>query len=468
MDTEDRDNAARFKVMWEGRLLWEPHSGRHGRWLEYQDGIWVEGGGEAGLVKCDEIVRHYDLEIQQLSQQPGTSTDTLKLYKKARQALRNVPARSRALSLAKELMSADRIEFDANPLLVCCEDTVLDLSDAQQVHARPPTPEDYLRSRVRASWSGPTQGPDLPASFWEERVAEWLPEPEVREAFQMFIGLCLTGSLAYQVFGFLYGSGGTGKSTAANAILEVLGGYGMTSKFKHFTEQRGRDSAGVSPHLVRMKGRRLVAAFEVSRGASFDTALIKSLTGGEKVVGRGLYQDETEFKATAKLLFVGNDRPKVDREDSALWRRLVVFGFHTPQGSRRNVHLPQQLASSEVRNQILRWAVEGWQRLQQKPEFPIPGPCSAEVKRWQEESDLLREFVEECCELDPEAWVSSQDLWEAYLGWVGDTKSALNRKGFSQALLRPGVESKRSGDKANTRGFQGIRLRSPLAGENTS
>ena len=457
MGTEDRFNGLRFEAMWRGRLLWDPTAERRGRWLEYTNGIWVQGGSDPGLLKCEEIIRHYDREIQQL-EQAGAGTATLNQYHKGRREMLGNAARNRALSFAKELMSAEKIAFDANPGLVCCEDTVLDLS-ASTVQTRSPVPEDYFRTRVNASWSGATKSEDVSASFWQDRVTEWLPDPQVRDALQMFMGLCLTGSVAYQVMGFLYGSGGTGKSTAATAILNTLGGYGITTRFDHFTQQRGRDSAGAKSHLLRMKGKRLVVASEVSREASFDAAFLKALTGGEKVVARGLYQDETEFGATAKLLFVGNDRPKVDRDDLALWRRVVVFGFHTPQAERLDIDLPDKLALPEVRNQILHWAVEGWLKLRQNPRFPIPEACSAELKNWQRDADVLREFLEDRCELDPTAWVSSQDLWEVYRSWMGDTRSTLTRPGFAQALRsRAGVTSKRSGDKMNARGYQGIRL----------
>ena len=458
LGTGDRFNAMRFEAMWKGRLLWSASSAGRGRWLEYNSGLWKEGSADGGLVKCDEIVRHYDSEIRQLEQAPGTNPDVLSRYRTERDKMQGTPARSRALSIAKELLSAEPIQFDSNPFTVLCEDTVLDLSGSQ-VQTRDPGPDDYFRSRMRASWSGPAESEVVASSFWEDRLGDWLPDPEVREAFQMFIGLCVTGGVAHQVFGFLYGSGGTGKSTAANAILRVLGGYGVTSRFAHFTRQRASDSARAMPHLVRMRGKRLVAAFEVDPGASFDTAFLKALTGGEKVVGRGLYQEEIEFDATAKLLFVGNDRPRVEKEDLPLWRRLLVFGFHASQLAKRDVDLPRKLALPEVRNQILHWAVEGWFKLQQKAEFPIPKACHVELEKWQADADPLRDFFEERCKLEPQEWASSQELWEAYVTWTGGTRSGLNRPAFGRAIVRPGVTAKRRGDKANSRGYQGIRLR---------
>ena len=44
-----------------------------------------------------------------------------------------------------------------------------------------------------------------------------------------FAGYCLTGDTSEQILTFIYGEGGTGKSTLINTIQSLLGSYGTAA-----------------------------------------------------------------------------------------------------------------------------------------------------------------------------------------------------------------------------------------------
>jgi putative DNA primase/helicase len=211
-----------------------------------------------------------------------------------------------------------------------------------------------------------------------------------------------------------------------------------------------------------------VSALEAPDSASFDTAFIKGMTGGERMVGRALYQDQTEFEVTAKALFVGNVLPRVAISDDGFWRRVMVLEFNEFQTSagHRNTDIAAKLAKQEVQNQILAWMVRGWEMLgaHRGKGFPVPQECLDSMKEWQGDNDTLRRFVEERCELDPSYWEATDDLFRAYDAWfTGEEKFKLSDRGFARKINRPGVAvSKKRVNGKVIRGRRGIRLKTGM------
>ena len=54
---------------------------------------------------------------------------------------------------------------------------------------------------------------------------------------------------------------------------------------------------------------------------------MKVLTGGDTVAARFLYQETFEFQPRFKLWLAANDRPRVNADDDAMWRRILQLPF---------------------------------------------------------------------------------------------------------------------------------------------
>ena len=178
-----------------------------------------------------------------------------------------------AVSLASSFQSLAVLpeDLDRDPWILNVENGTLDLRTGMLL----PHEQAHLVTKLAPV----TFDPAAEAPVWEAFFRSSLPDQDVREFMQRFIGYALTGNVSEQCLLFLWGSGANGKSTFLNAVLHVLGGYGrqappdlliQTSGERHPTE------------LADLQGMRFVAASEVDEGRRWAEARLKLLTGGEK------------------------------------------------------------------------------------------------------------------------------------------------------------------------------------------
>ena len=104
------------------------------------------------------------------------------------------------------------------------------------------------------------------------------------------------------------------------------------------------------------------------RGARLNEQLVKTLTGGDHVRARKLYEEFREFRPQAKTVIVTNSDPEVSAGDEAMFRRIHKVPFNPPvPAAQRDLGLSRKL-EAEVEG-ILAFAVEGCLEWQQLPRF---------------------------------------------------------------------------------------------------
>ena len=268
---------------------------------------------------------------------------------------------------------------------------------------------------------------------------------------QRFLGYCLTGKTTEQVLLFLYGLGSNGKSTLVKIFQMLLGEYATTSKSDLLMQRKGSDN---TYQLAALKGRRLVAVSEFEDGAKIAEAELKTLTGGDEIVSREIYGTPTTWTPSFKIILSGNHKPEIRGTDYGVWRRihLVHFGV-TIKPEERDPHLINKL-EKELPG-ILAWAVRGcqeWQRIG----LAAPAEVLEEVEEYKQSEDCLQQWIDVCCELDPDYHVSLKTLVESYCDYHGDKLSA---KKLSKMLSEAGFEKM----KSSSTQFTGLTLASLVA-----
>ncbi len=396
-NTTDMGNAERL-VARHGHDLRYVHA--WGKWLEYDGTRWrVDDTGEVRR-RAKETTRSIYGEAEE--------PEYAELRKELAQHAIHSEARSRveamiALAGSELGIPVRPDDLDKDPWLLNVENGTVELRTGElREHRR----EDLITKLAPIEYD-----PEAKAPTWEAVLQRLLPSPTLRTFFQRFVGYCLTGDTSEQVLVFLYGLGANGKSTIINALLDTLGDYGQQAAPELLTVKGNSHPT----EIADLKGARLVASIEVEEGKRLAEALVKQLTGGDRIKARHMRQDFWEFKATHKLLLAANHKPRVRGADHAIWRRIKLVPFDvTIPDEEKDKKLPEKLRAQ--RSGILAWAVRGCRDWQQNG-LGEPEEVRAATDAYRAEMDVLAAFLDECCVLHEDAHAGATPLYTAYKDW---------------------------------------------------
>jgi len=241
--------------------------------------------------------------------------------------------------------------FDPDPMLINCLNGTL-RAEGREIKFRDHKRDDLITKIIPVAYR-----PEAQCPRWLQALDEiFAGNQELIQFIQKAAGYTLTGNTDEQCLFILYGGGENGKSTFVEVLRGLLGDYGTTADIETFLAGKGNS---IRNDIARLKGSRLVSSIEADEGRRLSEALIKNLTGGDRVSARYLYHEFFEFSPTFKLWFAVNHKPGILGTDNAIWRRirLVPFTVVIPK-EKRERDLAKRLKAEELEG-ILAWAVEG-------------------------------------------------------------------------------------------------------------
>ncbi len=335
--------------------------------------------------------------------------------------------------------------WDADPWLFNVENGTLDLRSGELREHRP---GDHLTKLASVAYDAQSEAPSF-----ERFLVQMVPDPDVRAFHQRSLGYALTGVIREQHLWFWYGVGSNGKGTLANLLAHVLGDYFLTAP--PYLLERGTDRHPTE--LARLRGARLVMSVEIQEDWALNEARVKQLTGGDIISARYMRGDYFDFEPTHKLFLQGNHRPRIAGTDHAIWRRPLLVDFPvTIPNNEQDTELGDKLKAEAPG--VLRWLVEGclaWQEQGLQP----PKTVQVATETYRQEQDLLGSFLDECCIIEPDAWVRSKDLYGAYGAWceAGGEKPRTQRS-LGNQLRERGFQRMDAQTKDKDRGWSGLRI----------
>jgi putative DNA primase/helicase len=223
---------------------------------------------------------------------------------------------------------------------------------------------------------------------------------------------------------FLYGdTGKNGKTTAVEAIMNLVGicgesSYGYGRKVNADTFMRSRHHEDNQRKAATLAGPRFICTSEVDEEHRLNEQLVKDITGGDTLEGRKLYQEAFTFKPQFKPWMYGNHKPEIRGTDDAIWSRVRLIPFEVSFLGREDLTLPAKLLNEMPG--LLNWAIRGCLEWQQGGLQPPPKVIAA-TQAYRAEMDVFGPFLAECCVLDPQAEVWTNDLWNAYKAWCANS-----------------------------------------------
>lgn len=405
-------------------------------WFEWRGHFWQRDIMNKTLAAVEKVTEQYLNEYKKTvgqladaisAEEPAATLQKLKskqasLLKRVSQ-LRADKRRTACLKFAHTIDNPIAIageEFDNKPMLFPCANGVIDLETGR---LKPGRPGDYL------SLASPVEFLDIdtPAPLWEKSLSEIFNSNEDLVAYlQRLFGYAMTGLVKEKVFPVLYGkTGWNGRSLIIETINFVMGALAGSIPSEMLLSQKySKSSSGPSPDIMSLKGIRLAFASEIDEGQRFSAAKIKWLTGKDELTGRSPHDKyPTRFQPTHKLFVMTNSQPQAPPNDRAFWERLHLIPFsisfvnRDPQESyerRAILDLDKQIKKEAPG--ILAWLVRGcllWQQQGLKPPLIV----TEATEKYRQDEDMLADFIDECCLVEPGAKEKAAKLYGRFVTW---------------------------------------------------
>lgn len=317
--------------------------------------------------------------------------------------------------------------------------------DARTMRLRPQRREDYITAVIPHNYNPKAQCP----RFLKFLQATFGGDKALIAFVQRALGYSLTGDTSEKCMLLAYGPTDTGKTTLLTTAASVMGaGYAGGIKVESLMVDRGRAmDNNAQADLADLRGKRYVNTSETGQGQQLRESLVKLLAQGQgsyRAVRK--YENPFEFPETWKIWMDCNHLPGVRDTDDAIWQRLHVIPFqHAVADKDKNRHLGAELVAEEAEG-ILAWMVEGL-KAWMKNGLQVPATVTQQRQEWRAESDVLSQWLEECCVVRGDASAASLMLYTSYKDWREQhglfPESTVM---FARSMKAHGFEKKEVGD----------------------
>lgn len=416
-----------------------------GKWIEYQSGVWKETTEERVAKEAtDTLLKYYSSLLSNAKDKKESDELTQKIkeiwvYSRVSGALNFLKGFSDVMTSTSQL--------DSIPWTLNVKNGTLDL---KTLELKPHTPDDLFTKQTTANWD-----PHAKIDAWQAHLDFCLPNKNIQREIKRELGLALTGLPLEELLPIWFGCGANGKSTTLRVIMDVMGDYAqmaaprllMKSKYeRHSTE------------LAELQGRRLVFSTETGENGALDEEKMKWLTGGERLRARFMRQDNFEFSKTWLIVLVTNYKPSISGTDEGTWRRIRLIPWE--QSLPKEKQLPQEEVVQKLlseRDGILRWLVEGLIDWLENKHW-VANEVLIATETYREEEDILKSFLDDCCEFKPHFTIEVSKLYENYLSWCElGAIEPVGKNIFGKLLKKRGIAQKRGTGGVNL--WVGLRLK---------
>ncbi len=432
--TSEQDGDARLFIVLNQDHLCFDHAAA--RWFKWNDHFWIEDRKNEALTATEKVLAVYKEAVKRLNWRRLTSAKQGKIHEEKEDAaligrymrkiglLQKIQWKQAVLTLAaagEKSLGITGDEWDADPWLLGCENGVLDLKTGI---LRAGKQSDYLKTVCPTEW----KGLDEKAPTWEKFLADTFnSDMELIRYLQRLFGYAITGLTTEHIFPIMWGQGRNGKGTLLETLHHVLGAISGPIQAEMLLDQKfSASSAGPRSDIISLRGRRLAWASETDEGRKLNIGKVKWLSGGDTLTAREPYgKREVSFKATHTLFLLTNHRPRVDGNEYAVWKRLILIPFEfsfvdNPEKAnerKRDPQLPEKLKAEA--SGIIAWLVRGclaWQKEGLSP----PQVVRDATAEYQGEEDIMGHFLDACCHINPKYRVSAGALYKEYQVWCDE------------------------------------------------
>lgn len=378
-------------------------------WYTYSEGAWRKDVGS--LLVAEKIKEFFRIMVLYCGE--ITDEDRRGKYLKFIAKLGDRRFRERVMKDAASVNPIPLAKFDSNPYLINCLNGTYDL---QEMIFREHDWRDYLTMQTDFEYTLQ----DVRCRRWIEFIDEVTEGNKEKALYlQKALGYSLLGYANEECMFICHGrTTRNGKSTLLNTINHLLGDYATVSPSAIICKpDHNKNAESANPMVASLKGKRFVTMQESNQYGKLDEEVIKSLTGGEEIKARQLYESPMTFTPQFTLWLSCNDLPAVhDRSLFASERiRIIEFNRHF-SAEEQDKNLKYEFQEPKAMQGIFSWLVEGY-FLYKRFGLTMPPDMQKIVNQYEKDNDLVLQFLEERCKRQKGKFTQNKDLYNAYKIW---------------------------------------------------
>ncbi len=396
------------------------------QWYCFNGKVWQEDtGAMKARQKMKELSKTLLTYVTYIKDE-----DKKSIFLKYIKTLGNYNTRKKILEDSQSKMFISQTDFDKDKDLFNCQNGTLNLKTFKFEEEH--NPNDLL-SKI----SNVVYNPEATCPQFKKFMNEIMYSNKNKIDFlQKIFGYSTTAETLLEECFILYGkTTRNGKGTLMDTILYMLGDYGRTAMPETLSLKRWKDASKASSDIARLNGCRFVNISEPSHDMVIDSALLKTLTGRDKIVARFLNQNEFEFYPQFKLFINTNHLPIIN--DDTVFKsgriNVITFDRHFKE-EEQDPTLKDKLKEENEISGIFNWCLEGLENFHEEG-LTTPKEVEDATAEYEKKNDKIAKFFKQELVKNSKKNVSCLKVYNRYCEWCEENHlPALSKKEFMKYL----------------------------------
>ena len=270
----------------------------------------------------------------------------------------------------------------------------------------------------------------------------------------------------YMMADFFVTANSNSKSIYLNLLQRAIGDYYCILPIALLTQKRTASNAAQS-ELERTKGRRCAVMQEPGESEKLNIGLMKELSGGDRILTRGLFKEPIEFKPQFKMVMTCNELPEVPSDDGGTWRRIRVIEYTSRFVDKPDASKPREFPiDPDIVDKLDRWAdtfismiIDHHRKMDAKA---IDEPLEVRIatEGYKKNNDIIGQYVVDKIIRDPDTVERVQllKLFQDFKNWAYQNVPK-GKKLPDRSQFRAYVEKTFGAYPSDGKGWKGIRVK---------
>ena len=278
---------------------------KDGNWyMSLSNELWIKTNKKDDSKLKNDITEVIKDDLIELKNNIKPEDELLKLIPSVSKKLGTSKFISGVIDYLYDKYRNESIEFDMKSNLFGFNNLVYDLETNE---FRNYMKDDLITITAGYDWKEPSK---------EEintikKILEQIHPNETLRKFYLDILCCGLWGITTQNFIIFNGSGSNGKSMFNDLTLKAMGNYGHIIKSSMLGE---KIKQGANTDIANLSYKRYVVSRELDANLKISNAIVKELTGGERISGRKLYENNDKTILHLTLILECNKKPKMMEE----------------------------------------------------------------------------------------------------------------------------------------------------------